>query len=127
MSRPQHNPPLGGKSSAAGGSMSGIRGKSSDRVNKVALQDVARQRFADMLREVFPGKHDAETAAKAAQVLGYSKDTVRNWLDCKNEPPFGVFFAIQARFGAGRAIDLITLGEGQKTLWGRITGRGGDQ
>jgi hypothetical protein len=98
---------------------------SSEEVNRVALQDVARERFADLLRVAFPGGSDIEVARQAARVLGYHEKTVLNWLRCETAAPFEVAFAIGAMelVGVFRVMDVMTRGQSRGSVWGLITGK----
>lgn len=91
-----------------------------ERVNRVALQEVARQRTADLLREAFPARSDAETARQAAAFLDVSDKTVLNWLRGEVGAPFEAIFAIGCRVGVFVVMDVMTRGQGRKTVMGMI-------
>ncbi|MCJ8336796.1 MAG: hypothetical protein MJH10_21680 [Epibacterium sp.] len=90
------------------------------RVNRVHLQDVARERFADLLRVAFPAETDAAIARDASEFLQTSEKTVRNWLDMSHSAPFDVVFAIGCRVGVFRVMDVMTRGESRHTVLGSI-------
>jgi hypothetical protein len=81
-------------------------------IDRLALQDVARARFRDLLKETWPGS-DASTARRAAQALGVSEKTVKNWLACSHSAPFEIVFAIGCFTGVYRVMDVMTRGQGR--------------
>ena len=89
-------------------------------INRVSLQEVARQRFADLLRVAFPATSDAGIARDAAAFLQVSEKTVLNWLHMTHSAPFDVVFAIGCRVGVFAVMDVMTRGESRHTVLGRI-------
>lgn len=53
------------------------------RANRVEAEEYARERFAALLREPFPGLSDKQIAKHWAPRLGTSERTVENWLRCE--------------------------------------------
>lgn len=93
-------------------------------IDRIALQDVARERFADLLRDTWPApfasnpknNNDKETARRAAAALGVSHKTVLNWLACTHSAPFDVVFCIGCFTGVYRVMDVMTRGQGRTTV-----------
>lgn len=81
-------------------------------IDRLSLQDVARRRFADLLKDTWPGS-DRETARRAAQALNVSERTVLNWLACTHSAPFEIVFAIGCFTGVYRVMDVMTRGQGR--------------
>ena len=81
---------------------------------------MSRERFADLLRVAFPARSDAETARLAAEALGYSERTVKNWLHCENSAPFDVVFAIGCYVGVFQVMDVMTRGESRVSVLNKI-------
>lgn len=84
--------------------------KSLPPVNRVALQDVARGRAAELILRAFPAPTKRATAKEAAQWLGYSPEQVLNWINCKSSVPFDVIFAIGAKKGVFMVMEVMTMG-----------------
>jgi hypothetical protein len=89
-------------------------------INRVSLQEVSRSRFADLLRVAFPAPTDAGICRKAADALGYSERTVKNWLHEENSPPFDVVFAIGCFVGVFQVMEVITQGQSRSSMLGLI-------
>lgn len=89
-------------------------------VNRVSLQEVARERFADLLRVSWPERSDRAVARDSAAWLGVSERTVLNWLACEVSVPFEIVFAIGCRVGVFAVMDVMTRGEGRQTVLNRI-------
>lgn len=102
------------------GETGGWRETSCEPVNRLALQEVSRARFAELLRMAFPGESEAATAALAAQFLACSDRTVLNWLRHENSPPFDVVFAIGCRIGVFAVMDVMTQGQSRSSVLGMI-------
>ncbi len=81
-------------------------------IDRLSLQDVARQRFRDLLKDTWPGT-DKETARRAGKALGVHERTVLNWLACTHSAPFEVVFAIGCFTGVYRVMDVMTRGQGR--------------
>lgn len=54
----------------------------------------SRKLFASMLWRAFPGRSEAEIAARAAPVLGVSERQVRNWLRIEHSAALHHFLAV---------------------------------
>lgn len=89
-------------------------------LNAVSLQDVSRQRFADMIRALYPAVSDAETARDCAAFLGCHEDTVAHWLTMDTGAPFSAVFALGAKFGVFRIAELLTKDEARSEVLDQI-------
>ncbi|MEN9062866.1 hypothetical protein [Ponticoccus litoralis] len=89
-------------------------------VNRVSLQEVSRERFADLLRVAFPARSDAATARAAAAFLDVSDRAVLNWLRGETSAPFDAVFAIGCRVGVFQLMEVMTRGESRGSVLGRI-------
>lgn len=81
-------------------------------IDRISLQDVARARFRDLLKDTWPGS-DRDTARRAAKALKVSERTVLNWLACTHSAPFEIVFAIGCFTGVYRVMDVMTRGQGR--------------
>ncbi|MGH1579057.1 hypothetical protein [Planktotalea sp.] len=86
--------------------------ETSFQIDRTNLQDVARQRFRDLLKDTWPGS-DKETARRAAKALNVHEKTVLNWLACTHSAPFEIVFAIGCFTGVYRVMDVMTRGQGR--------------
>ncbi|TRD16942.1 hypothetical protein [Palleronia caenipelagi] len=84
------------------------------------LQEVARLRFANMLRALFPEASDAEVARACAAYLGCSPKTVERWLALETGASFEAVFALGCRFGVFRTAELLTLGQSRHSVMALI-------
>jgi len=90
------------------------------RINRVSLQDVARERFADLLRVAFPARDDAGVARRCSEVMGVTEKTVRGWLKMEHSAPFDIVFAIGCMVGVFKVMEVMTRGESRHTVLGKI-------
>lgn len=60
----------------------------------------ARKLFADLLWAAFPSSSESELSRIAARALGVAPRTVTNWLQCQNDAPSTVVFAVLLIAGA---------------------------
>lgn len=90
------------------------------RINRVSLQDVSRERFADLLRSAFPARDDAGVARRCSEVMGVNEKTVRGWLKMEHSPPFDIVFAIGCMVGVFKVMEVMTRGESRHTVLGKI-------
>lgn len=67
--------------------------------NRAAAQDLARDRFAAMLRYPFPGASDAAVARAWAPRLQRSEKQVANWLSGVSSAPIDDIFIVGAALG----------------------------
>lgn len=86
--------------------------ETSFQIDRANLQDVARQRFRDLLKDTWAGS-DKETARRAAKALNVHEKTVLNWLACTHSAPFEIVFAIGCFTGVYRVMDVMTRGQGR--------------
>ncbi len=86
--------------------------ETSFQIDRLSLQDVARARFRDLLKDTWPGT-DRETAPRAGKALGVHEKTVLNWLACTHSAPFEIVFAIGCFTGVYRVMDVMTRGQGR--------------
>lgn len=89
-------------------------------VNRMALQEVARERFANMVRALFPAESDTETARLCAEFLGYSDKMVVRWIRKESGAPFDAAFALGCKFGVFRIMELLTLGQSRHIVMRKI-------
>ena len=83
-------------------------GKPKDfRVNRIKAAEIARPRFAEMLRAPYPGASDAFIAREWAKALKRSPETVQNWLDCKNAMTIDDAFAIATAHGVYETMAIL--------------------
>ena len=68
-------------------------------VNPVKAQEFARERFADMLREPFPGLTDKQIAAHWAPRVNRSERTVENWLSLTTSASIDDMLVVGATHG----------------------------
>ncbi|WP_299927799.1 hypothetical protein [uncultured Pelagimonas sp.] len=87
-------------------------GETSFQIDRLSLQDVARARFRDLLKDTWPGS-DRDTARRAGKALGVHEKTVLNWLACTHSAPFEIVFAIGCFTGVYRVMDVMTRGQGR--------------
>ena len=85
-------------------------------VNKVSLQDVARQRFADLILATWP----YDTKNQAAAFLSVSPETVDNWLKSKTSANIEHIFAIGALRGVFFVMEVMTLGQSRQVIFKSI-------
>ncbi len=88
----------------------------SAQVNRVSLQDVSRQRVANLFRMAWPSDSDRDTARQAAAFLGYSERAVSNWIDGTNSAPFDVVFAIGCKVGVFAVMEVMTEGQSRTSV-----------
>ncbi|MEQ5872590.1 hypothetical protein J4E08_22265 [Sagittula sp. NFXS13] len=86
----------------------------------MALQEVSRERFADLLRMAFPEGSDRGCARSAAAFLDVHEKTVLNWLARETSPPFDVVFAIGCRVGVFAVMDVMTRGESRVSVLNKV-------
>lgn len=89
-------------------------------MNRVEARDVSRARFAEALREAFPGHGDAEIARMAAPILGRSDRQIRNWLSCESSPVIEDVYAVCAILGVWRTMEILTKDQTRNDILGRI-------
>ncbi|PYG29985.1 hypothetical protein [Pelagimonas varians] len=89
-----------------------LKQETSFQIDRLSLQDVARARFRDLLKDTWPGT-DRETARRAAKSLNVHEKTVLNWLACTHSAPFEIVFAIGCFTGVYRVMDVMTRGQGR--------------
>lgn len=95
------------------------------RANRVEAEAMAREAFAAMLRDPFPGESDAEIARRWSDVLGRSPRQVRNWLDGTHGASFADAVIVGGCLGIDRAEMLITGGRLRDDVLAQIgQGRG---
>jgi len=89
-------------------------------VNRVSLQEVSRQRAANLLRQAFPAASDRATARAAHHFLGYSERQVLNWLSCEHSMPFDAVFAIGCKVGVFAVMEVMTEGQSRVSVLNMI-------
>lgn len=75
--------------------------------NRVEAQDLARARFADMLRHPFPDASDREIARSWAPRLGVSDKTIQNWLACSHSASIEDIFIVGAAHGVWTTMQIL--------------------
>lgn len=75
--------------------------------NRVEAEDLARDRFAAMLRDPFPNKSDHEIASIWADRLQRSPRQVRNWLDLTHSASVTDIFIVGATLGVWKSAEII--------------------
>lgn len=76
-------------------------------VNRVEAEELARDRFAAMLRHPFPEATDLEIAREWAPRLDRSERQVRNWLACDHAASITDIFVVGATLGVWTSAQLI--------------------
>lgn len=89
-------------------------------VNRVKLQDVARERAAALIRAAFPAPSDRARARDAAAWLGVSDRAVLSWLACEHAVPFEIIFAVGCKVGVFVVMEVMTLGQSRGHWLDRI-------
>lgn len=89
-------------------------------VNRVELQQVARDRAAALIRAAFPAESDRACAKAAATWLQVSDRAVLNWLAGDHAVPFEIIFALGCRVGVFVVMEVMTMGQSRSTWLGRI-------
>lgn len=89
-------------------------------INRVSLQEVARDRVSDLIRECWPAETDAETARQCGKAIGVDPRTVRNWLNCTHSAAFENIFAIGCIVGVFRVMDVMTRGQSRLSILNKI-------
>ena len=75
--------------------------------NRVEAQDLARDRFAAMLRHPFPGASDHEVARAWAPRLQRSERQVLNWLACTHSASIEDIYIVGAALGVWTSAQVL--------------------
>ncbi|WP_300067796.1 hypothetical protein [uncultured Ruegeria sp.] len=89
-------------------------------VNRVEARELARGRFAEALREAFPGASDNEVARLAAPVLGRSERQIQNWLSGMSSPVIEDVYTVCAILGVWKTMEILTSDRTRNDILGQI-------
>lgn len=93
-------------------------------VNRVKSRDFARDRFAAMLREAFPGESDVGIdLRKASKVLDATPRAIRMWGNLESTASFDHVVAVGCILGIWKTMKIMTLDQTKESVQGWI-GRG---
>lgn len=91
--------------------------------NRVEAEELARARFAKLLRDPFPGSQDFEIARYWAVRLGTTERTVRNWLACDTSASITDIFIVGAMHGVWSSAAILVGDDSRAEIMGRISQR----
>lgn len=75
--------------------------------NRIEAQDLARDRFAAMLRHPFPGECDTAVARAWAPRLQRSEKQMLNWLRCTHSAPIEDIYMVGATLGVWTSAQVL--------------------
>jgi hypothetical protein len=89
-------------------------------VNRREAQEYAREKFAKLLREPFPGASDAEIARQWAPRLQRSERIIKMWLACETSASIEDIFIVGATHGVWATAQIVVGEERREDVLNRI-------